>query len=913
MSETRPSADDLFEAALEVPEAERGAWLERACAGDAALRREVEELLAAHALSRGILDARAAVGPPPPTVRRIGPYRVHRELGRGGMGVVYLAERDDGQFRRLVAIKLLRGSPDAEELRSRFLAERQILASLDHPNIAQLLDAGITDGQLPYLVIEYAEGLPITTYCDRHRLDVKARLRLFQSVCAAVHHAHRNLVIHRDLKPGNILVTASGQVKLLDFGIAKLQNPALGGAPLAVTRTDVRVMTPEYASPEQVRGEPLSTASDIYALGVVLYELLTGSRPHEASGTGSAGELAGLIDAREPVRPSMAVARRYAGEDGRAAVDGGSTPAAVAAARDTTPERLTRALKGDLDAIVMMALRREPSRRYGSADLLAEDVRRYLEGQPVLAHKGSRRYYARKYLERHRAVAAVAALAALSLASGAGVAVWQAGVARTERDRAELARAETEAALRQAEQALRHSEEVTAFLVGLFEAGDPAASAGDLVTARDLLGRGMARIEALSGQPLVQARMLEAVGRVYRSMNRQADARPLIARALALRTAELGYEHVEVARTLHLLADVIRREGHYAEAEARSREALRLQETLRGPDHPELAETLMQLSGLAIYRDDYVAADTLARRALRIREADPAAEDSAVVASLIHLASVLRRTGGHAEAERHLRRGIELSSARYGPDHPATAEPMRYLAYQAAHVGRLDEAERLLRAVLEIRRRTVGPAHITYAYVLGDLASVRSRRGQHEEAVQLLREEVDVLRRAYGAEYGDVALPMGRLANELADMGRLAEAEATAREAVELARRGFGEDHQVHAGVLGTLAHALQRRGRFAEAESTYRRAIDIRSRANGPNSRSVGVMRADLGAMLAAQGRAAEAERELLAGLTIVEQTALPEDEEEFQKILRSIVVFYEGTGRPDDAARFRARVRDR
>src|SRR5690606_15377417 len=218
MSENRPSADDLFEAALDVAEAERGAWLERACGADAALRREVEELLAAHALSRGILDA-GAPGAQSPGMRRIGPYRVHRELGRGGMDVVYLGERDDGQFRRLVAIKLLRGSPDAEELRSRFLAERQILASLDHPNIAQLLDAGITDGQLPYLVIEYAEGLPITTYCDRHRLDVKARLRLFQSVCAAVHHAHRDLVIHRDLKPGNILVTASGQVKLLDFGI----------------------------------------------------------------------------------------------------------------------------------------------------------------------------------------------------------------------------------------------------------------------------------------------------------------------------------------------------------------------------------------------------------------------------------------------------------------------------------------------------------------------------------------------------------------------------------------------------------------------------------------------------------------------------------------------------------------------
>jgi serine/threonine-protein kinase len=526
MSENRPRADDLFEAALEVAEAERGAWLERACGGDAALRHEVEELLAAHALSRGILDARAAASPSAPGLRRIGPYRVHRELGRGGTGVVYLAERDDGQFRRLVAIKLLRGSPDAEELRSRFLAERQILASLDHPNIAQLLDAGVTDGQLPYLVMEYVEGLPITTYCDRHRLDVKARLRLFQSVCAAVHHAHRNLVIHRDLKPSNILVTASGQVKLLDFGIAKLQNPVLGGVPLAVTRTDVRVTTPEYASPEQVRGEPLSTASDIYALGVVLYELLTGSRPHGAPGGGSAGELAGLIDAREPVRPSMAVALRQGGaEDGRGGADGALTPAAVAAARDTTPERLSRALKGDLDAIVMMALRSEPSRRYGSADLLAEDVRRYLEGQPVLAHKGSRRYYARKYLERHRAVAAVAALAALSLASGAGLAVWQAGVARTERDRAELARAETEAAPRQAEQALRHSEEVTAFLVGLFEAGDPAASAGDLVTARDLLGRGMARIEALSGSPTAATSCTTSA--VTRAARTSAATRPI--------------------------------------------------------------------------------------------------------------------------------------------------------------------------------------------------------------------------------------------------------------------------------------------------------------------------------------------------------------------------------------------------
>ncbi|MDF1502955.1 serine/threonine-protein kinase, partial [Roseisolibacter sp. H3M3-2] len=315
MTAPRPSVaaiEEVFEEALDVPPARRAAWLADRCGDDAELRREVGLLLAAHDQEDGVLDGEAglraaAALPDPERGRRIGPYRVLRELGRGGMGVVHLAERDDGQYRRRVAVKVLRASPHADDLHRRFVAERQILASLSHPNVAQLLDGGVVD-DLPYLVIEYVDGVPITEYCDRHRLGVDARLRLFADVCAAVHHAHQNLVLHRDLKPSNVLVTAAGQVKLLDFGIAKLLNPTLGALQQPVTRTAYRLMTPEYASPEQVRGDTLTTASDVYGLGLLLYELLVGRPAHRVAGDSPRAVLEAVCE-REPERPSGAARR----------------------------------------------------------------------------------------------------------------------------------------------------------------------------------------------------------------------------------------------------------------------------------------------------------------------------------------------------------------------------------------------------------------------------------------------------------------------------------------------------------------------------------------------------------------------------------------------------------------------------
>ncbi len=333
--------------------------------------------------------ARPAVG------IRVGPYEVLRELGRGGMGVVYLAARADEQFRKRVAIKVIKTGPDEEGVIRRFRRERQILASLDHPNVARLLDGGATGDGRPYFVMEYIEGHPLHEYCDRHRLSIVDRLKVFQQVCSAVAYAHRNLIVHRDLKPSNIIVTADGIPRLLDFGIAKLLNPELSAETPTVTGL---ALTPEYASPEQARGDVVTTASDVYSLGVLLYELLTGHRPYRLK-TRLPMEVLKAVCEQEPERPSTIVRQAEDTTDGSRAVV--ITPEGVSRARDLTPDRLGRRLRGDLDNIVLMALRKEPLRRYASAEALSEDLRRYLEGLPVKARKGTSAYRAGKYVKRH--------------------------------------------------------------------------------------------------------------------------------------------------------------------------------------------------------------------------------------------------------------------------------------------------------------------------------------------------------------------------------------------------------------------------------------------------------------------------------------------------------------------------------
>lgn len=450
---------EIFEAALRRPPDERSAYIERARAGDRALRQEVASLLAAHERADRFLEEPAVsrTWEREPEVtglslvgRRLGAYRVIRELSRGGMGTVYLAVRADEVYRKRVALKVVNPGMHTDDILRRFGQERQILASLDHPNIARLLDGGATEDGRPYFVMEYIEGEPITQYCDQRRLSIRARLRLFQQVCAAVQYAHQNLIVHRDLKPSNILVTTEGVPKLLDFGIAKILNPELTGVSSMTTTMTlaVRPMTPEYASPEQVRGGPVTTASDVYSLGVLLYELLTGHRPYRLTGH-QPEEMCRIITETELERPSTVIDRRdeqrpadahlppQSTADRRPPTNEQPTIEVISRQRDTTPQRLKQQLKGDLDNIVLMALRKEPTRRYVSVEQFAQDIKRYLDRRPVLARKDTLTYRTGKFIRRHMVGVMAALFVILSLVGGLAIAIWQARVAEAERARAE--------------------------------------------------------------------------------------------------------------------------------------------------------------------------------------------------------------------------------------------------------------------------------------------------------------------------------------------------------------------------------------------------------------------------------------------------------------------------------------------
>lgn len=435
----------LFEVALEMEPDQRMVFLDQACAGDEVIRAEVESLLTENkemgsfinvsplADAAGFIthfDEESVAG------KQVGPYKIIREIGHGGMGAVYLAVRADDQYKKRVAIKLIKRGMDTVSILRRFRNERQILAGLDHPNIARLLDGGTTEDGLPYFVMEYIEGMPITEYCDRHKLSTEDRLKLFRAVCSAVHYAHQNLIVHRDIKPSNIIITSDGTLKLLDFGIAKLLNPELSAETIDPTATSLRLMTPEYASPEQVRGDNITTGTDIYSLGVVLYELLTGHRPYRVKAL-LPQEMLRVVCEEDPVRPSTAVSR----VEEMTAVDGVSTlmltPETVSKTREGRPEKLRRRLVGDLDNIVLMAMRKEASRRYASVEQFSEDIRRHLEGLPVIARKDTFGYRAEKFIKRHKTGAAAMAIILLILAGGIIATAWQARIATTQRARAE--------------------------------------------------------------------------------------------------------------------------------------------------------------------------------------------------------------------------------------------------------------------------------------------------------------------------------------------------------------------------------------------------------------------------------------------------------------------------------------------
>ena len=699
--------------------------------------------------------------------RRIGPYRILRELGQGGMGTVYLAARADEEFHKRVALKVIRSGTDSADVVRHFKRERQILASLDHPHIAKLLDGGTTDDGLPYLVMEYVEGERLLSYCDSRNLPIPDRLKIFQSISSAVEYAHRNLVVHRDIKPANILVADDGSPRLLDFGIAKLLNPELAGeAPTATAMA----MTPEYASPEQARGDRITTATDVYSLGVVLYELLTGHHPYRLTSRQPLDVLRAVAE-QDPEKPSTAVQRRTASTQpgGGAAI--AVSPEDVARTRESTAEKLTRRLRGDLDNIVLLALRKEPQRRYASVEAFSDDVRRYLEGLPVKARKPTAGYRAGKFVRRHVAgLTASAVVVFLLVGFALALALQSARIAR-ERDLAEKERA---TAQRERETAQR----VSGFLVDLFKVSDPGEARGNSITAREVLDKGSAKIATeLQDQREVRATLMDAMGAVYFNLGLYEKAIPLLQEALQTRRAVLGNGHLEVADTLTNLANVSKEKGDYAAAEAGHREALAIRRKVLGNDHADVAASLNNLGNALWAKGDWVEAGTTYREALALKR------------------------------------------KLLGNEHPDVAIGLNNLAIVLAHNADYDGAEALFREALALKRKQLGNEHPAVARSLNNVAAVLMHKGDYAAAESLHREALALKRKLLGNEHAEVAGTLNNLADTLCRQRKAAEAEPLAREAVAIFRKTLASGHPTIAEGESVLGGCLALSGRFAEAE----------------------------------------------------------------------------------------------
>lgn len=864
---------DLVNAALDLPEQERASFLNDACGTNGELRHQIEGLIHSYEQSGDTIEQAfegsvfdALTRDTPLQGDRIGVYEIIEVIGRGGMGTVYLARRVDDEFRQQVAIKvLLAGLGASPELLNRFRAERQILATLTHSNIANLIDGGVTECGLPYLVMEYIDGTAINYFIDEHSLTIRDRLELFRQVCSAIQYAHQNLIVHRDIKPANILVTHEATPKLLDFGIAKLLSPESLGQTVPFTRPADRLMTPEYASPEQIRGETITTATDVYSLGVLLYELLTGKRPFRTANLTPAS-IERLICETSPEAPS-----------------------AVAAKATASIESIST----DLDHIVSRAMHKDPVCRYPSAAALSEDIRRYIEGFPIAARVDSWRYRTRKFVLRNKVATAAAVLVAVTISA---LSIGLAGQA---------ARAKQEA---------QTADQIATFLGGLFQNLSPDKPYARSSSMRDILDAGAKRVSSeLSSQPLTEARLLNILGSTYHELGALDRADALLTQGLAIRTKVLGPNSEEVAESLEKVAQNASDRGNFDRATKADEKALAIYTRLKGRNSAQVAQILNDigeqrwmlgdlegakqrfyeaiaissavkgqtdvqtlntkndLAAVLANQGDYEAAEPLARDVLATEVRLMGENNPTVALSLGNLAFILTQTAHFVEAEGLARRCLELRQKVDGQDHPTVALAFTDLGALARELGNYHDAQRFGERSLRMATMLEGPHSLGTAASQGQLGLtmlakrdfVRAREllesslatrlalgnpdnpdlGDNYDRVGLLDLEVNNLSAAssnierglqirqkyFGRENANVARSLNHLARVRAAVGDYSTAESTYREAIALARRKFKAAHTITAEGLFGLGEVLMNEGRIKEAKAALRESLALR------------------------------------------------------------------------------------
>jgi serine/threonine protein kinase/tetratricopeptide (TPR) repeat protein len=811
-------AKEIFNSVLDSDEPQRAAYLDKACGNDEELRQEIETLLASYTKADSFFDSFAIpnafklaeeernerlIG------NRIGQYTLIKEIGQGGMGTVFLATRADEEFKKYVAIKLIKRGMDTADILRRFRNERQILASLNHPNIARLLDGGTTENGLPFFVMEYIEGQPLTDYCDSHKLSIIERLKLFQEICSAVQHAHQNLIVHRDLKPSNIVITPDGMPKLLDFGIAKFLNPTFSTQTFAPTATMVRLMTRDYASPEQVRGEPITTASDIYSLGVLLYKLLTGHHPYQFK-TPLPQEIERVVCESIPEKPSTIVARTEIIDT----ADGTTitiTPELVSQTRDEHPDKLKRALSGDLDNITLMAMRKEPQRRYASVAEFSEDIRRHLEGLPVIATQDTFAYRASKFIKRNKVAVTAVVFVALALLIGIIATTWQARAATRERDKARIEQAK--------------AERIKTFLQDMLGAADPTHQEKD-VKVIDVLKEAAERARTeLAEQPEIQADILLTIGRTYSNLHQTTEAEKYLREALDVSLKTSGLKHPTTQASMARLAFELVNSSPI-ESEPLARNAIASGRELYPQGHVELAVALYALGLTLSNRGELKEAEQSLQEVLEMsrRLAEP--NNGSVVGCLSALALVKASSGDIDQAKSFYRQAIDVGGKIPYRERLYLAQALLRFGLFLTETKEYTEAESILRESEKVYREQLGELNISIGFVASNLGYLHLSQGDYKRAEAEYRRSRDILAKFAPKENYDWLVATASLGVALLREGKLVEAEALLRESWEI-RKKMSPGHWLTLNNESLIGECLSEQKKYLEAEPLLKESYE--------------------------------------------------------------------------------------
>lgn len=870
----------LFDALVELAPAERQQRLADLERDDASIAADLRALLAADADANALLDAGAVAVVPglladgAPADRRAGPYHLLRPIGEGGMGVVWLAERTDGAYEQQVAVKVLKRGMDSVAIMRRFLQERRILARLHHPHIVRLVDGGMSADGRPFYVMEHVDGRAITRYAAEHRIDVAARVALLAKVADAVAYAHTQLIVHRDLKPSNVLVDAAGEPRVLDFGIAKLIEPS---GEETVTGTGLRVLSPAYAAPEQILGEPVGTTTDVYALGLMLCELLVGQLPQRRR-AGTAAQLAQDVAQETSQRPSALAAQMAPPRLAELYEDGFSA------------RHLVRLLSGDLDVIVATALQREPARRYPTAAAFAGDLRRWLDGRPITARIDSPAYRMRKFVRRHRLGVTATVLVATSLVAGLGVAVWQAYRAQAQAQRADVERAN-------AERQLARTERVKDFILTLFREQDPVSRVrAQARSAPDLIREGIAQIDAtLTGEPDLQAELLRDLGEIQVNLDDREAAKATLQRAWELQKSLSGADSVASAETLAAYADAVYAVGDVEAAGTMLRDAVTRLYAAGHAERPKTAQAEATLAMVELIRSNPAEAERLALHALAVDRAAYGPYDGRVASRLATLGKIQQEAARYADALASYREALGIVVHSGGEDHARAALLHTSIADVLRVQRTYEEARVHYEAAVRIERIQLPPGHVILGGTLIRLGDLHRRMGQFDAADAALTEAIAILSRTPSGQYaqalqfhGNLARAQGRLelaaqryrasfdafrtvvgdsvytwltalevVSVLTESGRLAEADALAVEATAALTRISSEDYETAYmnSVIGALRHA---QGRDREAIPLLRHTAEVLAKVYGEDHAEVAQARGALAASLIATGDAA-------------------------------------------------------